>query len=60
MNVTDFVHRYPRLHHMAEAGAWKAIQQIGLRTTRQLVDDCNPTRRSATPSSADDARHSSP
>jgi hypothetical protein len=42
MNVTTFVRLYPHLHHMAEAGSWKSIQQIGLLTTRQLVDDCNP------------------
>jgi hypothetical protein len=42
MNAADFIALYPQLHHMAEAGSWKSIQQIGLLTTRQLVDDCNP------------------
>jgi hypothetical protein len=27
---------------MAEGGSWANIQQIGLRTTRQLVDESNP------------------
>lgn len=27
---------------MAEGGSWQSIQRIGLRTTRQLVDECDP------------------
>jgi len=42
MNVADLVRLYPQLHHMAEGGSWANIQQIGLRTTRQLVDECGP------------------
>jgi len=45
----DLVATYPLLYHMAEAGSWPSIQQIGLRTTTQLVDDCNvePAQRQA-------------
>lgn len=42
MNPAELISRYPQLHHMAEGGSWSSIQQIGLRTTRQLVDDCDP------------------
>jgi hypothetical protein len=42
MNTADLVSLYPQLHHMAEGGSWASIQQIGLRTTRQLVDECDP------------------
>ena len=42
MNPADLISRYPQLHHMAEGGSWSSIQQIGLRTTRQLVDECDP------------------
>lgn len=41
MNPAELVRLYPQLHHMAEGGSWASIQQIGLRTTRQLVDECN-------------------
>jgi hypothetical protein len=36
----ELVHHYPVLHHMAEPGSWEAIRRIGLRTTRQLVEEC--------------------
>jgi hypothetical protein len=42
MNPAELISRYPQLHHMAEGGSWASIQQIGLRTTRQLVDECDP------------------
>jgi hypothetical protein len=42
MNLADLVSLYPQLHHMAEGGSWASIQQIGLRTTKQLVDECDP------------------
>lgn len=42
MNPAELISRYPQLHHMAEGGSWSSIQQIGLRTTRQLVDECDP------------------
>jgi len=38
----ELVDRYPRLHHMAEAGSWPAIQRLGLMTTEQIVDACAP------------------
>lgn len=43
MTPEELIVNYPVLHHMAEAGSWPAIQSAGLRTTTQLVDDCNPT-----------------
>ena len=42
MIPADLVNCYPQLHHMAEEGSWARILQIGLRTTRQLVDECGP------------------
>lgn len=39
MKVDDFVHLYSELHHMSEGGSWGSIQRIGLRTTRQLVEE---------------------
>lgn len=42
MRREDLVARYPRLHHMAEAGRWPAIRELGLLTTAQLVDACTP------------------
>jgi hypothetical protein len=42
MNPLDLVRHYPTLHHMAEGGSWTGIQQVGLRTTKQLVDECDP------------------
>lgn len=42
MTPEQLIANYPVLHHMAEAGSWTAIQQIGLRTTEQLVDACAP------------------
>lgn len=41
MNPAELISRYPQLHHMAEGGSWASIQQIGLRTTRQVVDECD-------------------
>lgn len=39
MTPQQLVDNYPVLHHMAQAGSWPAIAQIGLRTTEQLVYD---------------------
>lgn len=38
MDVEDLIAEYPRLFHMAEAGAWPSIQQHGLRSTQALLD----------------------
>jgi len=35
----QLIDNYPVLHHMAQAGSWSAIAEIGLRTTEQLVYD---------------------
>jgi hypothetical protein len=43
MNVDQLIDTYPTLHHMAEAGSWDKIQQIGLCTTKQLVAACAPS-----------------
>jgi hypothetical protein len=42
MTPEELIHNYPVLHHMAEYESWPRIQQIGLRTTQQLVDACRP------------------
>lgn len=42
MHVDQLVANYPTLHHMAEAGSWGKIREIGLRTTQQIVDACEP------------------
>jgi hypothetical protein len=42
MNLADLIDLYPHLHHMAEGGSWASIHRLGLRTTRQLVDECDP------------------
>src|SRR3954453_21850873 len=42
MTPDELFSRYPVLHHMAEQDAWPRIQQIGLRTTEQLVGACDP------------------
>lgn len=42
MTPDELIHNYPVLHHMAEYDSWPRIQKIGLRTTEQLVDACNP------------------
>ena len=38
MDIDQFVARYPRLYHMAEAGSWASIQQNGLLSTSALLD----------------------
>lgn len=45
MNIDDLVAYYPTLYHMAEAGSWDKIRRLGLRTTQQLVDACDPPLR---------------
>ena len=40
MTPDELVKHHPRLFHMAEGGAWASIKRIGLRTTAQLVDEC--------------------
>lgn len=42
MTPDELVRHYPVLHHMAERDSWPRIQQIGLRTTNQLVEACAP------------------
>ncbi|WP_051548991.1 DUF7002 family protein [Nocardioides sp. URHA0032] len=42
MTPDELIHHYPVLHHMAEYNSWPRIQQIGLRTTEQIVDACQP------------------
>jgi hypothetical protein len=42
MTPNELVANYPVLHHMAEYESWRRIQRLGLRTTTQLVDACNP------------------
>ncbi|WBQ04455.1 DUF7002 family protein [Kribbella sp. CA-293567] len=42
MEHAELIEHYPRLHHMAEAGSWPGIQQVGLMTTEQLVEACAP------------------
>ncbi|HZB09628.1 MAG TPA: hypothetical protein VE525_11015 [Rubrobacter sp.] len=38
MTVEEFIARYPRLWHMAEAGAWSSIRTRGLLSTTALLD----------------------
>lgn len=45
MNIDELVAYYPTLYHMAEAGSWDKIRRLGLRTTQQLVDACDPPLR---------------
>lgn len=42
MTPDELIYNYPVLHHMAEYDSWPRIQRIGLRTTEQLVDECDP------------------
>lgn len=42
MTPEELIKHYPVLHHMAEHESWPRIQELGLRTTAQLVDACNP------------------
>ena len=42
MTPDELVSNYPVLHHMAEQDSWPRIRQLGLRTTEQLVDACDP------------------
>lgn len=42
MTPDELIHNYPVLHHMAEYDSWPRIQRIGLRTTEQIVEACNP------------------
>ena len=39
MTEEELVERYPRLWHMAHAGAWPAIRDRGLMSAEALVDD---------------------
>ncbi len=38
MDIEAFVHRHPRLWHMAEAGAWPKVRHHGLLSTTALLD----------------------
>ena len=38
MDTDEFVHRFPRLYHMAEDGSWPVIQRLGLLSTSALLD----------------------
>ncbi|MCW2749734.1 MAG: ATPase component of various ABC-type transport system, containing duplicated ATPase [Aeromicrobium sp.] len=42
MTPHELITNYPVLHHMAEYDSWPKIQAIGLRTTAQIVEACNP------------------
>jgi hypothetical protein len=42
MTPDELITNYPVLHHMAEHNSWPRIQELGLRTTAQLVEACNP------------------
>ena len=42
MTPDELIANYPVLHHVAEPNSWPRIRQLGLRTTAQLVDACNP------------------
>lgn len=45
MDRRDLVEHYPVLLHMAEPDSWSSIEQIGLRTTAQLVEACSLSSR---------------
>lgn len=49
MDVNELVDRYPRLYHLAEAGAASAITAHGLRPTREIVSTSalNPDEQAA-------------
>ena len=38
ISPAEFVQRYPRLYHMAEAGSWDGIRQHGLLSASALLD----------------------
>lgn len=38
MSPEELVDRFPRLHHVTEAGAWDSIQRHGLLSTSALLD----------------------
>jgi hypothetical protein len=38
MDVEAFIHRYPRVFHMAEEGSWPSIMSKGLLSTTALLD----------------------
>jgi len=38
IDIETLVKRYPRLYHMAEAGAWSSIKRHGLLSTSALLD----------------------
>lgn len=38
MNTADFIKRYPTLFHMAEAGSWPSIRDLGLMSTSAVLD----------------------
>jgi hypothetical protein len=42
VQVDQLVAAYPRLYHVAEAGSWPAIRELGLLTTAQLVAASDP------------------
>ncbi len=42
MTPEELFEHYPVLHHMAQHESWPRIQNLGLRTTIQLVDACDP------------------
>lgn len=49
MRPEELVARHPRLYHMAEAGSWEKIFELGLLTTAQIVAACarDPLERAA-------------
>jgi hypothetical protein len=38
MNIDEFVNRYPKLYHMAEANTWEHIKNFGLLSTSAILD----------------------
>lgn len=38
MQIDDFIERYPRLYHMAEARTWPSIARYGLLSTSAILD----------------------
>jgi len=49
MTPSDLAERWPRLYHLAEAGAWPSIRRHGLLSTTALLDlfEVEPERRAA-------------
>ncbi len=48
MTPDQFLHRCPALWHVAPAGAWDTIKEVGLRTAEQLIDAADLTDEART------------